>query len=127
MHTNNRMLQYKRLLCNGFSDTLISGTESKRGNEYAEVFATHFGWARAYPMKAKGNTHEALLFLLQCTGVPYHLIVDGSKEKVLGSFKKKCSEEVCCLKQTEPYSTCQNATEGTTRDLKGGSGRNISK
>ena len=42
MSTKDRMLQYKRLPCNVFSDTIISGTSSKRGNKYAEVFATYF-------------------------------------------------------------------------------------
>ena len=63
---------------------LISGTVSKRGNKYAEIFATDFGWARAYPMKRKGEAHEALSLLFQRTGVPDNLIVDGSKEQVQG-------------------------------------------
>ena len=31
------------------------------------------------------------------------------------------------MKQTEPYSLCQNATEGTIIDLKRGSGRKMTK
>jgi len=75
------MLRYKRLPCNVFADTLISGTVSKRGNKYAEIFATDFGWARAYPMKRKGEAHEALSLLFQRTGVPENLIVDRSKAR----------------------------------------------
>ena len=55
MLTNSRMIWYKRLLCNVFPDKLISGNSSKRGNNYAEVFAKDFGWARVNPMKTKGN------------------------------------------------------------------------
>ena len=72
------------------ADTLISGTVSMRGNKYAEIFATDFGWASAYPMKRKSEAHEALSLLFQRTGVPDNLIVDGSKEQVQGDFKKKC-------------------------------------
>ena len=104
MRTNDRIICYKRLPCKVFSDTILSGTASKRGNKYAKVFATDFGWARAYPMKTKGDAHEALLLLFQRTGVLDHLIVDGSKKQVLSSFKKKFSEAGCCLKQMEPYS-----------------------
>ena len=55
MLTNSRMLWYKRFLCNVFPDKLISGNSSKRKNNYAEVFAKYFGWARVNPMKTKGN------------------------------------------------------------------------
>ena len=51
----------------------------KRGNKYAEVFATDFGWAQAYPIKKKSDTHEALYLLFQCMGVPDKMIIYGSK------------------------------------------------
>ena len=76
MRTNDRMLRYKRLTCNAFSDTLISGAVSKTGNKYDEFFATYFGWAQAYLMNTKGGAHEALFLLFQRTGVPDHLILD---------------------------------------------------
>ena len=81
---NDRMPKYKRLPCDIFSDILISGTASKRGNKYADVFTTYFGLARDHPMKNKGDSYEALSLLFQWMGVPYHLIVDGSKDQVLG-------------------------------------------
>ena len=64
---------------------------SKKGGKYAEVFATDFGWEWSYPMKKKIDTHKALPLLFQCMGVPGKIIVDGSKEQVLGNFQKKCS------------------------------------
>ena len=84
MRTNDRMLQYMKLPCNIFSDTVLSKTATKRGNKYAEFFATYFGWAQAYPMKTKCDAHESFLSLFQWMGVPDHLIVDESKEQVLG-------------------------------------------
>ena len=42
-----------------FRDTLTAGTTSKRGKKYAEVFATNFGFKRAFPMKRKSEYHEA--------------------------------------------------------------------
>ena len=87
---------------------MISGTVSKRGGKYAGVFATDFGWARAYPIKKKRDAHEALSTLFQRTGVPDKMIVDGSKEHVLGKSQNKCLEVGCQLKQTEPSSPWQN-------------------
>ena len=60
-------------------------------------------------------------------GIPEYLIVDESKEQVLGSCKKKCSEAGCSLKHTEPYCTWQNVAEGTIRELKRGSRRKMTK
>ena len=127
MRTNDRMIRYKILSCNVFSDTLISETAPKRGNKYAKLFATYFGWAQAYPMKTKDNAYESLLFLFQWTGVPDHIILDGSKDQFLGSFEKKCLEAGCRSKQTEPYYTWKNATEGMIRYIKRGAGRKMNK
>ena len=108
IQTNDRMLRYNRFTSNVLADTLISGTVSKRGNKHAEVFATDFGWARAYPMKNKSDAHKALSLIFQRTRVSDKMIVDGSKEHVLGKPQKKCLEIGCQLKQTEPSSPWQN-------------------
>lgn len=123
--TNDRMLRYPRLPHPVFTDTLIAGTTSRRGNKYAQVYGTSFGWSRAYPMKNKGDSHETLSVFLKKEGVPPDLIVDGSKEQTLGVFKEKCKEADCHLKQTEPYSPWSNAAEGTIREVKRGSSRKM--
>ena len=81
--TNDRQLRYSQLRHDVFCDTLLAGTKSKRGNKYAEVFVTKFGWLRAFPMSKKGDSHEALSLLFQRDGVPPKMIVDGSKEHTL--------------------------------------------
>ena len=63
-----------------------------------EVFATDFVQARSYPTKKKSDAHEALSLLFQWTGIPDKMIVDESKEQVLGNFWKKCSEAGFWLK-----------------------------
>ena len=65
IRTNDRSLRYRRLPHQVFADTLISGTTSRRGNKYAQVFATSFGWTRVYPMSQKGLAHEGLSLLFQ--------------------------------------------------------------
>ena len=58
-----------------FGDTLLAGTKSKRGNKYAEVFVTKFGWLHVLPMDKKGDAHEALSLLFKRDVVPPNMNV----------------------------------------------------
>ena len=108
-----------------FSDTLESSVLSRRGNRYGQVFCTSKGWCRAYPMKKKGEAHEALSLLLSRVGAPPELLVDGSKEQTAGEFKKKAREAGIHIKQFERGSPWSNAAEGCMRELKRGAGRKM--
>ncbi len=55
--TNDQMLWYKRVLYTMFSDMLFAGSVSRQGNKMAQAYAMPFGWARAHPMKWKGDAH----------------------------------------------------------------------
>jgi hypothetical protein len=101
-----------------FGNTMFAGTESKNGNKCCQVFATNFGWARAHPLKQKGEAHEALSFMLKHEGIPPKMILDGSKEQVKGNFRHKLKEVNCHMRVTEPYSPWQQAAEGCIRELK---------
>lgn len=108
-----------------FTDTMFSKIKSKRGNTCAQVFATADGWTRAYPMRKKSQAHEALSLLFQREGVPNVMIMDGAKEQIMGQFRHKCRQAGSHVKQTEPYSAWQNASEGAIREMKRGSGRDM--
>ena len=42
-----------------YTDTLDAKiVTSKRGNKYAQIFATRFGWFRAFPLKTKSEAHK---------------------------------------------------------------------
>jgi hypothetical protein len=110
-----------------FGDTLEANVKSRRGNKYAEVFGTSFGWSRVFPVKLKSDVHEGLSLLFKRDGVPPKIIVDGSKEQTKGVFQKKMREADCWMKQTEPYSPWQNAAEGVILHLKQGAGRKMVK
>ena len=73
----------------------------------------------------KSDAHEALYLIFQLTGVPDKMIVDWSKEQILGNFQNKCSDAGLRMKQTEPHSPWNNATEGSIWELKRGAGRNM--
>jgi hypothetical protein len=54
--TNDRMLRYKPLPHPTFTDMMFAGTTSMRGNKYAQVYATSFGWAtRMHPMPERAR------------------------------------------------------------------------
>ena len=107
--TNDRMLRYHRIPCTMFTDTMFSKYKSSRGNTCAQVFATDFGWSRTYPMRSKGDAHEALSLLFQREGVPIKMVSDGSMEQKHGRFHKKCKEAQAGYSTTEPYSQWMNS------------------
>jgi hypothetical protein len=70
-----------------YTDTLDAKTVvSKRGNKYAPIFATRFGWYRAFPLKAKAEAHFGLSTLFARDGVPNVMVMDGAKEQIQGDF-----------------------------------------
>jgi hypothetical protein len=80
------MLWYKHVLHTMFSDTLFAGSVSRQGNKMAQAYATSFSWARAHPMKRKGDAHETLFLVFQHDGVPLTMVTDDSKEQTKGEF-----------------------------------------
>ena len=125
--TNDPMLRYRWMPHPVFTDTMKTGTTSKLGNVYAQVYATDFGWARCHAIPRKGDAHETLSTVFKRDGVPPKIVADGSKEQTLGKFKRKCNEADCHLVQTEPYSPWQMAAEGMIRELKKGASRKMIK
>jgi transposase len=76
-------------------------------------------------MRKKSEAHEGLSLLFQREGVPNTLIMDKSKEQLLGNFRRKCREAGARVKQTEPYSPWLNSAESAIRELKKGVGRQM--
>jgi hypothetical protein len=93
----------------------------------AQIFATQFGWHRAFPMKAKSEAHEAASLLFPRDGVPINMVMDGSKEQTLGEFRRKCCEASCQTKQTEDDTPWSNAAKDGVRELKKASARQTLK
>ena len=103
-----------------FSDTMLALTVSRRGNRYTQVFATDFGWAKAFPMASRSKAHETSSLLFLRDGVPPTCICYNARELVQGEFHQKLKETVCHLKQLEPYTLWSNAAEREIQELKKG-------
>ena len=73
------MLRYDCLPHAFFSDTLIAGIVSNRGNKCTQMYGTYFDWEQDLPMAKKGDTHKTLSIIFKCNVVPPKMIVDGSK------------------------------------------------
>ena len=120
--TNDRNLRYQHLAHSIFSDTMFASTMSRRGNRCAQVYATNFGWSKAFPMASRSETHETLLLLFVKDGVAPTCICDNAKEMIKGKFSQKLKEAAYHLKQLEPYTLWSNAAEREIKDLKKGAG-----
>jgi hypothetical protein len=99
--------------------------KSPRGNIGCQLFATDFGWSRAFPLAHKRDAHEALSLVFKRDGVPQKLVCNGAKETKNSTFHKKCKEAGCGFAVTEPYSPWQNTCEREIREVKKGVARTL--
>ena len=118
--TNDRNLRCHCLAHLVFSDTTFDSTVSRKGNRWEQVYATDFGWTRAFPMASRSEAHETLSLLFVRDGVPPTCICDNARELVQGKFHQKLKEAACHLRQLEPYTPWSNAAEREIKELKKG-------
>ena len=108
-----------------YFQTVFVSTVSRRSNRCAQVYATDFGWARAFPMASRSEAHETLSLLFVRDGVLPACICDNAKEMIQGKFSQKLKEAACHLKQLETYTPWSNAAEREIKGLKKGAGHNL--
>ena len=86
-----------------FSDTMFASTVLRRGNRGAQVYATDFGWARAFSKASRSEAHETLSLQFARDAVLPASICDNAKEMVQGKFYQKLKDAACHMTQLEPY------------------------
>jgi hypothetical protein len=123
--TNDRQLRYLRLPVTMYADTMFSTILSRQNSNAAQIFCTDFVFVRSCPLKKEKETHEDLSLLFHRDGVPNVMVMDGSKAKVEGEFRRKMCDAGCHIKQTEPHTQYSNMGEGAVRELKKGFWRKI--
>ena len=77
--TNDQNLHYHRLVHPVFSNMMFASTVSRRGNRCAQVYATDFGWARAFSMALGSEAHEILSLVFVRDGVLPACTCDSAK------------------------------------------------
>jgi hypothetical protein len=88
----------------GIYDTMVANVKSLRVNTCCEIYATDFGWSRAFPIAKIAEVYEKLDLLLSRYGIPEALVSDNAQDYIGGNFKKKTKEAGVFCKLTEPYS-----------------------
>lgn len=116
--TGDRPLRHKRLHHQVFHNTMIANVKYLRGNTCCEIYATDFGWSRAFPIAKIAEVHETLDLFLSRYGIPEALVSDNHNVYIGGIFKKKAKEAGVFCKVTDPYSQWQNRAEGEIREIK---------
>ena len=111
--TNDRMLRYRRLKSQFFTDTFFvtaAGT-STCGYTCAQLFVSDKGFVAIYPMKSKGDFEDALHQFCKDVGVPVSLVVDPSGEQTKKSVRKFCHQVGTTLRVLEESTQWANRAE----------------
>ena len=96
---NDQNLHYHHLAHPIFSDMMFLVQCPEGGNRCAQVYATDFGWVRAFPVTPRSEEHETLLLLFPRNGVSPACTCDNAKEMVQDKFYQKLKDAACHLKQ----------------------------
>jgi hypothetical protein len=111
--TNDRMLRYKRINSQFFTDTFFvtSTGKSTRGNSCAQLFVSDKGFVAIYPMESKRQFKDALHRFCKDVGVPATLLVDPSGEQTSKKVRKFCHQVGTTLKVLEESTQWANRAE----------------
>ena len=111
--TNDRMLRYKRIESQFFTDTFFVTAKGKssRGNTCAQIFVSDKGFVAIYPMESKGDFLNALHQFCKEVGVPVSLVVDPSGEQTSRNVRRFCHQVGTTLKILEESTQWANRAE----------------
>jgi hypothetical protein len=111
--TNDRMLRYKRINSQFFTDTfyVTSKGRSTRGNTCAQMFVSDKGYVAIYPMESKRHFKDALHLFCKEIGVPVSLVVDPSGEQTSKDVRRFCHQVGTTLRVLEESTQWANCAE----------------
>lgn len=111
--TNDRMLRYKWINSQFFTDTFFVTKKGKssRGNSCAQIFVSDKGFVAIYPMQSKSEFVDALQMFCKEVGVPHDLILDPSGEQGSNAVKKFCHQVGTTLRFLEEATQWANRAE----------------
>jgi hypothetical protein len=99
---------------------MFANVKSLGGNQAAQVFTNGYGYDRVYPLPKKKDVANALMFMIQDSGIPQTVVTDNATEETAGDWKATCQKYHIKQEQTVPYSPWRNAAESSIRELKVG-------
>ena len=112
-NTNDRMLRYKRIEIQFFTDTFfVTGSaKSTRGHNCSQIFVSDKGYLAIYLMKSKSEFPDALHQFCKEVGVPTSIIVDPAREQTSHKVKKFCHQVGTTLRILEESTQWANRAE----------------
>ena len=118
--TNDRMLRYRRLNTDMYTDTMVASKKSLRGNNCGQIYVNDIDFTRFYHMKDRTEVPATVLQFFHEEGVPTTLILDGSREQISQKVIKTCSDANYKIKRLEFETRWANRAEMGIRELKRG-------
>jgi hypothetical protein len=111
LRNTNQQLKNCRLSAKVYTDTMFAHHTSLQGNTMAQIYATVFGWVKAYPMVKKADAHLTLDLLHHQDGVFHEIVPDDAKELTKKDFQNKAQKAIANIHPTETYTPNQNKAE----------------
>ena len=96
-----------------FNDTYLSSIRSTRVNTCAQIWMNDIKWIRIDPISTKIHAHHSSKKLLNNDGVHSKILLDGTREKIMGKFKEACKYTTVQVQKLEYNNTWTNRAEGT--------------
>ena len=111
--TNDRMLRYRRIDSQFFTDTFFvtARGKSSRGHTCMQIYVSDRGYVALYPMTSKGEFIDTLRMFCKEIGVPFGLVVDPSGEQTSREVKKFCHQVGTSLRILEESTQWANRAE----------------
>jgi len=116
----DRIFDVPRLRTTIATDTMDARSTSIHGDKYCQVFGSKQFFVEAYPIRKKGDCHEALKRFIREYGAPDSMVFDGSKEQ-----NEKGTKFQALLRKyqinphtIEPDRHNQNPAESVIRELR---------
>ena len=100
---NDRMLRYRRIKSNFFTDTMFvtKAAKSTRGYTMLQLFVLDKRYIALYPMERKNDFQDCLHLFYKEVGVPEILVVDPSGEQTSKSIRQFCIQVGTTLRLLE--------------------------
>ena len=111
--TNDRMMRYKRIESDFYSDTMsvTKVAKSTRGNLHLQFFVSDKGFVAVYGMEKRPDFKDALHMFCKQVGVSIALVVDPSGEQTSKNVRRFCNQVGNTLRVLEESTQWANRVE----------------
>lgn len=111
-------LNVRRLNEKVFTDTYMPGCKSRDGHEFAQIFASQYGYFDIYGMQRKSQFPSRLESFIKDAGAPRMLISDNAKEETSAKVQDILRRYMIQSGTSEPHHQWQNFAERSIQHLK---------